>query len=61
MYKNFIKFKHMNFEIIMQTDEHIYRHTDLLRAILRTLCKGKVKKNLLMQLYKSVSDLEPLL
>jgi len=44
MYKNFIKFKHMNFEIIMQTDEHIYRHTDLLRAILRTLYKGKVKK-----------------
>jgi len=42
MYKNFIKFKHMNFEIIM----HIYRHTDLLRAIglLRTLYKGKVKK-----------------
>ena len=60
MYKNFIKFKHMNFEIIMQTDEHIYRHTDLLRAILRTLYKGKIK-NLLMQLYKSVSDLEPLL
>jgi len=46
MYKNFIKFKHMHFEIIMQTDEHIYRHrpTDLLRAILRTLYKGKVKK-----------------
>ena len=46
MYKNFIKFKHMNFEIIMQTDKHIYRHTDLLRAIdlLRTLYKGKVKK-----------------